>query len=248
MDKKGLRILIDSVRKSGRRALSAPEAQQLCDAYGIPTPKQALAKSAAEAVKIAARLRYPVVLKIVSDDILHKTEAGGVIVGVKSAGEARRAFDRLVKSAKAYKKNAAIQGVQVQQMLGAGREVMVGAVTDPSFGKLVAFGLGGVLVEVMKDITFRLAPVSKKDALAMLDGVSGAELLRGVRGAKGVDRGALADIIQKVSQAGQRFSRNSRSRFESDLCHGKGRALRWMCASSSASRCRNANDSVRAKS
>ena len=200
MDKRGLRTLIHSVRKSGRRALSAPEAQQLCDAYGISTPKQALAKSAAEAVKIAARLRYPVVLKIVSDDILHKTEAGGVIVGVKSAGEARRAFDRLVKSAKAYKKNAAIQGVQVQQMLGAGREVLVGAVTDPSFGKLVAFGLGGVLVEVMKDITFRLAPVSKKDALAMLDGVNGAEFLRGVRGAKGVDRGALAGIIQKVSQ------------------------------------------------
>ena len=200
MDKRAVRTLIDSVRKSGRFALSAPEAQQLCKAYGIPTPKHGLAKSAAEAAKIAARLRFPVVLKIVSDDILHKTEAGGVIVGLKSAGEVRRAFDRLVKNAKAYKKNAAIQGVQVQQMLGAGREVMVGAVTDPSFGKLVAFGLGGVLVEVMKDITFRLAPVSKKDALSMLDGVRGAEILRGVRGANGIDRTALADILQKVSQ------------------------------------------------
>jgi len=200
LDKKSLRTFIDSVRKSGRRALSAPEAEQLCDAYGIPTPKQALAKSAAEAAKIAARLRFPVVLKIVSDDILHKTEAGGVIVGLKSAGEVRRAFDRLIKSAKAYKKTVAIQGVQVQQMLTGGREVLVGAVSDPSFGKLVAFGLGGVLVEVMKDITFRLAPVSKKDALAMLDSVRGAEILRGVRGAKGVDRAALADIIQKVSK------------------------------------------------
>ena len=200
MDKKVVRTLIDSVRKSGRRSLNAPEAQQLCDAYGIPTPKQALAKSAADAAKIAARLRFPVVLKIVSDDILHKTEAGGVIVGLKTASEVRQAFERLVKSAKAYKKNAAIHGVQVQQMLTGGREVMVGAVSDPSFGKLVAFGLGGVLVEVMKDITFRLAPASKKDALAMLDGVSAAELLRGVRGAKGVDRAALADIIQKVSK------------------------------------------------
>ena len=200
MDKKVMRTLIDSVRKSGRRALSAAEAQRLCDSYGIPTPKQALAKSAAEAAKIAARLRFPVVLKIVSDDILHKTEAGGVIVGLKSAGEVRGAFDRLVKNAKAYKKNAAIQGVQVQQMLAGGREVMVGAVTDPSFGKLVAFGLGGVLVEVMKDITFRLAPVGKQEALSMLDGVSGAEILRGVRGAKGVDRAALAGIIQKVSK------------------------------------------------
>ena len=145
-------------------------------------------------------MRFPVVLKIISDDILHKTEAGGVIVGLKTAREVRQAFERLVKSAKAYKKNAAIHGVQVQQMLTGGREVMVGAVSDPSFGKLVAFGLGGVLVEVMKDITFRLAPASKKDALTMLDGVSAAELLRGVRGAKGVDRAALADIIQKVSK------------------------------------------------
>jgi acetyl coenzyme A synthetase (ADP forming)-like protein len=200
MGKRDLQTLIDSARHSGRAALSAPEAQQFCDAYGIPTPKQALAKSAAEAVKIAARLKFPVVLKIVSDDILHKTEAGGVIVGLKTAGDVRSAFDRLVKSAKAYKKNSAIQGVQVQQMIGGGREVMVGSVTDKSFGKLVAFGLGGVLVEVMKDITFRLAPVGKKDALAMLDAVSGAEILRGVRGGKGVDRAALADIIQKVSK------------------------------------------------
>src|ERR1700752_2774513 len=102
MDKRVLRTLIDSVRKSGRVALSAPEAQQLCAAYGIPTPKQAVAKSAAEAVKIAARLRFPVVLKIVSDDILHKTEAGGVIVGVNTAAGGKGAFDRLVNRAKAY--------------------------------------------------------------------------------------------------------------------------------------------------
>jgi acetyl coenzyme A synthetase (ADP forming)-like protein len=200
MDKRAVRTLIDEVNNSGRTALSAPEAQQLCEAYGIPTPKQGLAKNAAEAVKIANRLRYPVVLKIVSDDILHKTEAGGVIVGVKSASEVRQAYERLLKSANAYKKNAVIQGVQVQQMLNSGREVMVGAVTDRSFGKLVAFGLGGVLVEVMKDITFRLAPVSKKEAASMLDGVSGAEVLRGVRGSKGVDRTALADIINRVSK------------------------------------------------
>jgi len=200
MDKKVLRTLIDSVRASGRRALSATEAQLLCDAYGIPTPKQGLAKSAVEAVKIAARLRYPVALKIVSDDILHKTEAGGVIVGVKTPIEVRRAFDRLVKSAKAYKKSSTIQGVLVQQMVAGGQEVMVGAVTDPSFGKMVGFGLGGILVEVMKDITFRLAPVSKKDALSMLDSIGAAEVLRSVRGGKGVDRAALADIIGKVSK------------------------------------------------
>ena len=135
MNKKTLRATINSGLAAGRRALSAPEAQEFCDAYGIPTPKQALGKTAAEAVKIAARLGFPVVLKIVSDDILHKTEAGGVIVGLNNAADVRRAFDRLVKNAKGYKKNASIQGVQVQQMLKGGQEVLVGAVTDPSFGR-----------------------------------------------------------------------------------------------------------------
>jgi acetyl coenzyme A synthetase (ADP forming)-like protein len=200
MNKKSLRALINDARGARRTALSAPEAQLLCDAYGIPTPKQSLAKTAADAVKISARLRYPVALKIVSDEILHKTEAGGVVVGVKNPAEVRRGFDRLVKNAKAYRKNAIVQGVLVQQMVAGGQEVMVGAVTDPSFGKMVAFGLGGVLVEVMKDITFRLAPVGKQAALSMLDSIAAAAVLRGVRGAKGVDRGALADIICNVSK------------------------------------------------
>jgi acetyl coenzyme A synthetase (ADP forming)-like protein len=200
MNKKTLRSMINSALAAGRRALSAPEAQQLCDAYDISTPKQGLAKTASEATKIASRFGFPVVMKIVSDDILHKTEAGGVIVGLGNAADVRRAFDQLVKNAKAYKKSASIQCVQVQQMLKGGQEVMVGAVTDPSFGKMIAFGLGGVLVEVMKDITFRMAPVSKKEALAMLDSIGAAEVLRGVRGGQGVDRGALADIITKVSK------------------------------------------------
>ena len=176
MNKTTLRALIATANSTGRRALNAPEAQLLCDAYGIPTPKQALAKTPAEAAKIASRLRFPVVLKIVSDDILHKTEAGGVIVGLESAADVRRAFVRLVKNAKGYKNNASIQGVQIQQMLKGGQEVMVGAVTDPSFGKMIAFGLGGVLVEVMKDITFRMTPVGKKEALSMLDSIGAAEV------------------------------------------------------------------------
>ncbi len=200
MNKKALRTTINSALAAGRQALSAPEAQQLCDAYGIPTPKSGLATTAADAAKLAARFGFPVVLKIVSDDILHKTEAGGVIVGLGNAADVRRGFDQLVKNAKRYKKNAGIQGVQVQQMLKGGQEVMVGAVTDPSFGKMIAFGIGGILVEVMKDITFRMAPVGKKDALSMLDSIGAAQVLRGVRGAKGVDRAALADIIVKVSK------------------------------------------------
>ena len=200
MNDNTVRATISSALGAGRRALTAPEAQQLCEAYGISTPKQALAKTAAEAAKMAARLGFPVVLKIVSDDILHKTEAGGVIVGLGNVADVRGGFDQLVKNAKRYSKNANVQGVQVQQMLKGGQEVMVGAVSDPSFGKMIAFGLGGVLVEVMKDITFRMAPVSRRDALVMLDSINSAQVLRGVRGGKGVDRAALADMIVKVSK------------------------------------------------
>jgi acetyl coenzyme A synthetase (ADP forming)-like protein len=200
VNKNSLRAIIDYARETGRHALSAPEAKKFCDAYGIPVPKQGLATTAAEAAKLAARFGYPAVLKIVSDDILHKTEAGGVIVGLESGAAVRRAFDQLVKNAKRYKKNASIQGVQVQQMLQGGQEVMVGAVTDPSFGKMIAFGLGGILVEVMKDVTFRLAPATQKDALSMLDSLGASEVLRGVRGSKGVNRAALAGIIANVSK------------------------------------------------
>ena len=200
VNKKAVRAVLDAAKAEGRSALTAPEAKKICDAYGIPTPKEGLARTADEAAKIAARLKFPVVMKIVSDDILHKTEAGGVVVGVASAAEAKRAFNIIVKNAKAYKKGANIIGVQVQQMLAGGQEVIVGAITDPSFGKLVAFGLGGILVEVLKDITFRLAPASKADALSMLDGIGAAAILKGVRGQKGVDRQALAGIIQSVSK------------------------------------------------
>jgi acetyl coenzyme A synthetase (ADP forming)-like protein len=180
--------------------LTAPEAKTVCDAYGIPVPKEGLATSADAAVKLAEGMGFPVVMKIVSPDILHKTEAGGVIVGVASGDAARRAYDTIVASAKKYKANASIVGVQIQQQLATAQEVIVGAVTDQSFGKIIAFGLGGVLVEVLKDITFRLAPASRDDALSMLDGIAAAEILKGVRGAQPVDRNALATIIENVSK------------------------------------------------
>ena len=162
----------------------------MCEAYGITVPREGVATSAAEAATIAAGMGFPVVLKIVSPEILHKTEAGGVLVGVKSAEEAEKGFATIMASARKYNAKANLLGVQVQQMLTGGQEVIIGAVTDPVFGKLVAFGLGGVLVEVLKDITFRLAPATQGDALSMLDGIAAAEILKGVRGADPVNRGA----------------------------------------------------------
>src|SRR3954466_7041339 len=192
--------LLSKAKAEGRDSLTAPEAKELCDVYGIPVPQEGLAKSADEAVKLAEGMGFPVVLKIVSPQILHKTEAGGVLVGVKSAEEARSGFQKIIDNAKAYDAKADIHGVQVQQMLKGGQEVIVGAVTDPSFGKLVAFGLGGVLVEVLKDVAFRLAPATREDALSMLDGIQAAEMLKGVRGSDPVSRDALARLIEKVSQ------------------------------------------------
>ncbi|HXD41608.1 MAG TPA: acetate--CoA ligase family protein, partial [Ramlibacter sp.] len=150
--------------------------------------------------KLASSMGFPVVMKIVSPDILHKTEAGGVVVGVKSGEEAASAYDTIVANAKKYKAGANIMGVQVQQMIKGGQEVIVGAISDNSFGKLVAFGLGGVLVEVLKDITFRLAPATNEDALSMLDGIQAAEMLKGVRGGDPVNREALSSLIVRVSQ------------------------------------------------
>jgi acyl-CoA synthetase (NDP forming) len=198
--KTAVRQVLDNAKAEGRTTLTAPEGKLVCDAYGIPVPKEGVAASAAAAAKLASGMGFPVVLKIVSPEILHKTEAGGVLVGVKTPAEVRKGFDTIIANAKKYNRKARLLGVQVQQMLGGGQEVIVGAVTDPSFGKLVAFGLGGVLVEVLKDVTFRLAPVSKEDALSMLDGIAAAPILKGVRGAAAVNRNAVAGIIRSVSQ------------------------------------------------
>src|SRR5215212_10802369 len=198
--KDAVRKVLDVVKADKRTSLTAPEGKLVCDAYGIPVPKEGVAKSATEAAKIATDMGFPVVMKIVSPDILHKTEAGGVIVGVKTAADVEKNYATILANAQKYKSDAKIDGIQIQQMLLGGQEVIIGAVTDGSFGKLVAFGLGGVLVEVLKDITFRLAPATKQDALSMLDGIQAAEMLKGVRGGEAVDREAIADLIVKVSQ------------------------------------------------
>jgi len=198
-EKSAVRRILDQAKAAGRESLTAPEARGICEAYGINIPKEGVATTGSDAVKLASDIGFPVVMKIVSPQILHKTEAGGVLVGLKSADEVAKGFATIVENARKYDPKAEIQGVQIQQMLTGGHEVIIGAVTDPAFGKLVAFGMGGVLVEVLKDITFRLAPATTDDALSMLDGIQAAEILRGVRGAKPVDREALATMIQRVS-------------------------------------------------
>jgi acyl-CoA synthetase (NDP forming) len=198
-DRQAVKALLDAAKVEGRAALSPSEGRLLCEACGIKVPREELATSAQEAAHLAPKLGFPVAMKIVSPDILHKTEAGGVVLGVSTAAEAEAAYAGIIANARAYRSDAKISGVLVQQMLTGGHEVIVGALTDPSFGKVVAFGLGGVLVEVLKDVTFRLAPASEADALSMLDGIAAAEILRGVRGGQAADRSALAATIVAVS-------------------------------------------------
>ena len=199
-NKSAVQQILGKAKTDGRTSLTAPEGKLVCDAYGITVPKEGVATTAADAAKLAGSMGFPVVLKIVSPEILHKTEAGGVIVGVKNAADVEQGFAGIMANAKKYDPKANLLGVQVQQMITGGQEVIIGAVTDPSFGKLVAFGLGGILVEVLKDITFRLAPATRDDALSMLDGIQAAEMLKGVRGGDPVNREALAGLIENVSQ------------------------------------------------
>ncbi|BCB76818.1 acetate--CoA ligase family protein [Phytohabitans flavus] len=194
-----VRRILDAATADGRSSLTAPEGRQVVEAYGIATPGEGLATTAGEAVALAETIGLPVVLKIVSPDILHKTEAGGVLVGLTTAAEVAAGFDTVIANARAHRADARIVGVQVQQQLTTGHEVIVGTVTDETFGKVVAFGLGGVLVEVLKDVTFRLAPTETATALSMIDGIASAEILRGVRGAEPASREALADLIVRLS-------------------------------------------------
>ncbi|MCO1578540.1 acetate--CoA ligase family protein [Crossiella sp. SN42] len=198
-DRAAVREVLDKARAEGRESLTAPEGKRLCDAYGIPTPGEGLANSADEAVSLAAGIGFPVVMKIVSPDILHKTEAGGVIVGVTDEAGARASYEKIIANAKAYKADADITGVQVQQLLAEGQEVIIGATTDDTFGKIVVFGLGGVLVEVLKDVTFRLAPLEQAEARAMVTDIKAVEILHGVRGADPVDLDALAEVVKRLS-------------------------------------------------
>ena len=198
-DQSAVRAVLAKAKEEQRGSLTSAEAKQIAAAYEIATPAEGLATSVDNAVAMANEIGFPVVLKIASADILHKTDAGGVITGIEDVDAVRASYTAILDNAKAYNSDASIDGVQVQAQVHEGLEVIVGATTDPVFGKLVAFGLGGTLVEVLQDITFRLAPAESADAHAMLNDISGSKILDGVRGQAGVDRTALAKTIEHIS-------------------------------------------------
>jgi acyl-CoA synthetase (NDP forming) len=200
VDRKSAAAIIKKVRLSGRRTLAASEARSLLTAYGIPAPASEMAATADEAVAAAERIGFPVALKIASPDILHKTDAGGVALNLTGAREVQGAFDDITSTARQAFPGAAIWGVQVQRMVSGGQETIVGATRDPQFGHLLMFGLGGIFVEVLEDVSFRVAPLSRPEALEMMRETRSFRLLQGFRGRPAADTDAIAGCLLRVSR------------------------------------------------
>lgn len=177
----------------------------MLQAYEIPTTKKSLATTVDEAVQQANSIGYPVVLKIDSKDILHKTEAGGIRLSLQNAEQVKQAFDDILLSAHKYHPDAHINGVMVQEMVAKGTEVIVGVTRDASFGPVIMFGLGGIFVEVFKDIAFRVAPITRQDALEMINEIKGKAIFDGVRGEEALDVEGIVDILLRVSSLVQDY-------------------------------------------
>lgn len=192
--------MFDDVRKSGRKFLLEPEAKAVCIEYGIPVTKFKVAKTVDEAVEFAEEIGYPVVLKIVSPDILHKFDVGGVVLNIKTSKDVRKAYTQILDNVKKKAPNTKIVGVLIQEMAPSSTEVIVGATKDPQFGPAVMFGLGGIFVEVLKDVTFRIAPLSEEEAKEMITEVKGYPLLTGYRGQPPADMDAIIKILLNTSK------------------------------------------------
>lgn len=183
--------------------LTEHEAKKLLAKYGIPVTKESIAENADEAYAIASQIGTPVAMKISSPDISHKSDVGGVVLNV-GAGEARSTYDKIITQIKNAAPNARIEGILVQQMAPPGQEVIVGLKKDAQFGHALMFGLGGIFVEVYKDVSFRVVPIGRKEALEMISETKGYPILKGIRGRKPADIEAVAHVLAAVSEMAQK--------------------------------------------
>jgi acetyltransferase len=193
------RAEVDEVLR-GAKQLSEFDCKRILKQYGVPLAREGLATSPEMAVELARELGYPVAAKVQSGQILHKTEAGGIALNLGSDDEVQRAYHEVLANAERYAPHAEVQGVLVQEMLGEGVEVIIGMTKDPVFGPTLMFGLGGIFVEALRDVSFRIAPLSRRDAEEMIEEVRGRRVLEGMRGKAPADRETLVDVILKVSQ------------------------------------------------
>jgi 4-hydroxybutyryl-CoA synthetase (ADP-forming) len=195
-----VKSIFENVRKNGRSNLLEEEGYEVLEAYGFPTPKSILCTTEQECMSAAKQIGYPLVMKIVSPDIIHKSDAGGVKVGIKTDDELKNSFRTITENALKYKSDAKIKGVLVQEMVKSAKETILGASQDPTFGPVIMFGLGGIYVEVLKDVVFRIVPIDEKEAINMVESIKTIKLLKGVRGEKSSDLKAIADSLQRLSQ------------------------------------------------
>jgi len=193
--------LIKKAYEEGRRHLLEPEAKAICAEYGIPVPRGRVAKTPEEAVEVAEEIGYPVVLKVVSPDVLHKSDVGGVLLSILDEDGVREGFKRILDTVRSHKPGARILGILVEEMAPRGVvEVIVGAIKDPQFGQTLMFGLGGIFVEVLKDVSFRVAPIEERDAYEMISEIRAYPILRGYRGQPPADVDTIARILLSASR------------------------------------------------
>ena len=192
--------IFEQARTEGRKFLLEHEAKTVCKEYGIPITALKVAKTAEEAAEFSEEIGYPTVLKIVSPDVLHKFDVGGVILNINSQDDARNAYKKIVENVKKLKPDAKINGILVQEMAPCSTEVIVGAIKDPQFGPTLMFGLGGTFVEIMKDVAFRIAPITEEDAKEMISEVKAYPILRGYRGQPPLDIDTIAKILLNTSR------------------------------------------------
>ena len=200
VDKEKASKVFDKVKEEGRTNLLEEEGLEILSAYGFPLPKSILAKTEDEAVESANKIGYPTVMKIASPQIVHKSDAGGVKVNLSSDKEVRDAFKVIVDNAKKYDSKAEIKGVLIVEMVKGGKEMIIGSKLEPGFGPVVMLGMGGIYVEILKDVTFRLAPFTDQEANDMISSIKTKKLLEGVRGEKPSDVEKLSECIQRLSQ------------------------------------------------
>jgi len=192
--------IFDEARREGRKFLLEPEAKAVCMEYGIPVTAFRVAKTEEEALKFADDIGFPVVLKIVSPDVIHKSDVGGVIINLKTPKEVKNAYRKILTNLRKHKADAEIIGILVQEMAPESTEVIVGATKDPQFGPALMFGLGGVFVEILEDVTFRIAPITERDALEMITEVKAYPILKGYRGQPPADVDAIVNILLNTSR------------------------------------------------
>jgi acyl-CoA synthetase (NDP forming) len=192
--------IFDQVQNEGRSILTEYESKRILKQAGIPVVETKLAKTQKEAVSFSQKIGFPVVIKIVSPDVIHKSDSGGVKLSLNNVAEVKKAYDGILKKVKKQYPRAVIHGVSVQKMVRPGTEVVVGTSKDPQFGPVIMFGLGGIFVELFKDVSFRVIPVEQKDAQEMIKEIKGFPLLQGYRGKEPADISSLVNIILKTSK------------------------------------------------